>query len=94
MFVNSLATAPSQPLSSKTPDPADPTRQILSQSSFVASSSPHKMLRVYAMSGTELAVVATEEVEDVAALKLRLREMHGFPVCLQELLVSSRVPSP
>ena len=44
------------------------------------------MLRVWGVSGEELASLATEELSDVAALKLHLRHLHGFPICLQELL--------
>ena len=43
------------------------------------------MLRVWSPAGTELAAV--DEVEDVGALKLHLRECHGFPVSMQSLLL-------
>ena len=43
------------------------------------------MLRVWGISGEELASLTTGEVS-VAALKLLLRELHGCPVCLQEVL--------
>lgn len=46
------------------------------------------MLRVYRTSGEELVALAEEEVVGltVPALKERLRETHGFPVCMQHLL--------
>ena len=47
------------------------------------------LLRVWGLSGEELASLAREELSDVAALKLHLRQLHGFPVCLQELMHGS-----
>ena len=53
------------------------------------------MLRVCGISGAELASLAgvelTEELRDVRGLKLHLRKLHGFRVCLQELLDGSRM---
>ena len=47
------------------------------------------MLRVWGISGEEVASFSTELLSDVAALKLDLRTSHGFPVCMQELLHGS-----
>ena len=43
------------------------------------------MLRVLGISGRELAVI-DHEVDNVLALKRRLRELHCWPVCMQQLL--------
>ncbi|CAE7366345.1 ANKRD17, partial [Symbiodinium sp. CCMP2456] len=44
------------------------------------------MLRVWQISGVELAAIPAEELSDVLALKQHLRVRKGLPVCLQELL--------
>ena len=50
------------------------------------------MLRVFAcVSGQELLAVSTEELGDVKTLKSRLRELHGFPLCLQRLVKDGQV---
>ncbi|CAE6953400.1 ANKRD17 [Symbiodinium sp. CCMP2456] len=41
---------------------------------------------VRGMSGEELASFAAEDFRDVRELKIRLRSLHGFPLCLQQLL--------
>ncbi|CAE7802770.1 unnamed protein product [Symbiodinium necroappetens] len=41
---------------------------------------------VRGISGEELANFATEDFRDVRELKSRLRSLHGFPLCLQQLL--------
>ena len=49
------------------------------------------MLRVWSVSGKELAAVPTgQDVEDVVGLKGHLRSLHGFPACLQQLLHAGR----
>ena len=49
------------------------------------------MLRVWSVSGQELAAVPTGDAfEDVRGLKRHLRSQHGFPVCLQQLLQAGR----
>ena len=38
------------------------------------------------MSGQELPAVGMEDVSDVRGLKASLRSLHGFPMCMQQLL--------
>ncbi|OLP79609.1 Ankyrin-1 [Symbiodinium microadriaticum] len=49
------------------------------------------MLRVWKITGVELASSALEEVTGVRTLKERLRDLHGYPVCLQQLLQDGHV---
>ncbi|CAE7232179.1 ANKRD50, partial [Symbiodinium sp. CCMP2456] len=49
------------------------------------------MLRVWRPSGQELAAVSVEEIKDSVALKEHLRDQHGFPVSLQQLLHDGNV---
>ena len=44
------------------------------------------MLRIWQMSGLELPAVSVEEVLYVRALKASLSRLHGFPMCMQQLL--------
>ena len=44
------------------------------------------MLRVFSIAGEQLAAASVEEIEDVRELKSALRQLHGFPLCLQKLL--------
>ncbi|CAE7218060.1 ANKRD17 [Symbiodinium natans] len=45
------------------------------------------MLHVWwATSGQPLASVTQEELSDVRTLKQHLRALHGFPICIQQLL--------
>ena len=44
------------------------------------------MLRVWRISGEELAAINAQEVSDVRDLKKILRKLHGFPMCIQKLL--------
>ncbi|CAE7688208.1 Ankrd17 [Symbiodinium pilosum] len=44
------------------------------------------MLRICQMSGEELPAVSLKKVRDVSALKQELRRLHGFPLCMQQLL--------
>ena len=44
------------------------------------------MLRVWTVSGEELAVLPKEELSDVRALKSHLRQLHGLPRFRQKLL--------
>ena len=44
------------------------------------------MLRIRKISGHELPAVSTANIRDICDLKRELRKMHGFPVCLQQLL--------
>ena len=44
------------------------------------------MLRVWRVSGEELAAIPVEELGDVRSLKRRLRAKHGIPACTQQLL--------
>ena len=60
-------------------------------SSMLSPSSQDAMLRVWRISGEELATLTQEELSDVAALKLHLRKLHGLPVCIQELVHRSTV---
>ena len=49
------------------------------------------MLRIWSVSGQELAAVPTGDTfKDVIDLKRHLRSRHGFPVCLQQLLEAGR----
>ena len=48
------------------------------------------MLRLWKISGEELPNIDKEGLRNVKGLKLRLRELHGFPVCLQQLLCDGR----
>ena len=48
------------------------------------------MLRLWKISGEELPNIDKEGLENVKGLKLRLRALHGFPVCLQQLLCDGR----
>ncbi|CAE7828965.1 ANKRD17 [Symbiodinium sp. CCMP2592] len=49
------------------------------------------MLRVWKITGVELASLALEEVTGVRTLKKCLRDRHGYPVCLQQLLQDGQV---
>ena len=44
------------------------------------------MIRIWNISGEELAAVSVDSVKDVIALKYALKKQHGFPLCLQQLL--------
>ena len=44
------------------------------------------MLRIWRMSGQELPAVATAGISDVWDVKAELRSLHGFPLCMQQLL--------
>ena len=44
------------------------------------------MLCVRGVSGKELTVIGDQEVADVSTLKRFLRELHGWPLCMQKLL--------
>ena len=44
------------------------------------------MLRIWRISGQELPAVSMEKVLDVRDLKASLRSLHGFPMCMQQLL--------
>ncbi|OLP82680.1 Ankyrin repeat domain-containing protein 17 [Symbiodinium microadriaticum] len=48
-------------------------------------------LRVWSLSGEELASVSLEDFSTVRALKGHLRTQHGFPVCLQQILHDGQV---
>ena len=50
------------------------------------TASTRSMLHVWRPSGQALAALGTEEFKDVATLKGHLREVHGFPVYLQQLV--------
>ena len=60
----------------------------------LASSPCHvaAMLRVWSISGEELAAVSASDgfVKDVVGLKCHLRSQHGFAVCRQQLLLAGR----
>ena len=58
--------------------------RVPSQGLFAIS--PAAMLRLFRVSGEELAAMSTEDLEDVSALKHHLRSLYGFPLCLQQLL--------
>ena len=51
---------------------------------------PSGMLRVWRVSGQELLAINIQEqgICDVIGLKTLLRSLHGFPLCLQQLLHS------
>ena len=49
------------------------------------------ILHVSSGAGEELAAISPEEIEDVRALKLYLRDLHGFPFCLQQLLHNNSI---
>ena len=42
------------------------------------------------MSGQELCAVSMEEILDVRDVKAALRNLHGFPMCMQQLLHNGR----
>ena len=44
------------------------------------------MLRVWNLSGEELAAMTMEGLSDVKNLKLELRALHGHPVSMQQLM--------
>ena len=44
------------------------------------------MLRIWQMSGQELAAIDMEKIFDVRGLKATLRSLHGFPMCMQQML--------
>ena len=44
------------------------------------------MLRIWQMSGQQLLAASMEEISDVKELKASLRSLHGFPMCMQQLL--------
>ena len=49
------------------------------------------MLRVWRPFGQELAAICAAELRDGRAVKKRLRELHGFPVYLQQLVHEGRI---
>ena len=48
------------------------------------------MIRVWRVSGEELATVPAAELSDAVSLQRRLRAKHGIPLCLQQLLYDGR----
>ena len=48
------------------------------------------MIRVWRVSGEELATIPAEELSDVVSLQRQLRAKHGMPVSLQNLLHDGR----
>ncbi|CAE7700663.1 mask [Symbiodinium pilosum] len=44
------------------------------------------MIHVWTVSGQELPAISLEDVRDVRDLKSTLRRLHGFPICMQQLL--------
>ncbi|CAE7370846.1 ANKRD17, partial [Symbiodinium microadriaticum] len=69
-----------QPLLEVQKDEMTPTNQALKRLDRPT------MPCVRGISGEELASFATEDFQDVHELKSRLRSLHGFPLCLQQLL--------
>ena len=47
------------------------------------------MIRIWKLSGQKLPAVSTEEISNVLDLKASLRSLHGFPMCLQQVLHNS-----
>ena len=44
------------------------------------------MLRIWRPSGQELAAISADEFPNTFAVKEHLREAHGLPMCVQQLL--------
>ena len=77
------------------PERVEPTRQIhcegaactrAEEAAEDAAEPACRKLRVWGLSGEELATLDVGELSDVRALKHHLRRIYGFPVCLQQLL--------
>ena len=49
------------------------------------------MIRVWRVSGEELAAISVEETSDVSELKKQLRKQNGIPLCMQQLLHNGSV---
>ena len=60
--------------------------QLFLHSNVCAASIPLRMLRVWSVSGDELAAFPAGDVSDVEALKHRMRKLCGIPVSIQAIL--------
>ena len=47
------------------------------------------MIRIWRISGQELTSISVDEISHVQDLKSSLRRLHGFPICMQQLLRDS-----
>ena len=45
-----------------------------------------RMIRIWQMSGKELPAGSMDEISEVRDLKASIGSLHGFPICMQQLL--------